>query len=1104
MNGVRRVALIATGIAVCLSLPGAAQAQAQALEAAPQARLDMVWVLLSAALVFFMQTGFLLLEAGMVRSKNSINVAQKNFLDFMASGLVFAAVGFMIAFGQSAASLPVGWDHRLFLLSDLDPWLCAFFVFQVMFCGTAATIVSGAVAERMKLSSYVICAVALAGLIYPVFTHWAWGAALGANAGAFLANLGYIDFAGSTVVHATGGWFALAACIILGPRLGRFGPDGEVRRMTGHNPVLATSGALVLFVGWIGFNGGSTLAANGEIAHIILNTILAGCAGGFAGYICGWAADGVVLPDKAVNGCIAGLVAITAGCAVLNPPTSVAIGAIGALVAIAGNAWLERMRVDDAVGAIGVHGFAGVAGTIGLALLAPAEHLAAGGRAAQIGVQSLGVALNFVWSFGVGLAFFALLNLLQRIRVSADAEMQGLNEAEHATRLGIGHVEEAFGSLVDGSPDLETRLVVEPGDEAENLTRIFNALMDNLQADEKIRQQSADAERSEAEAQRMSALANTTFEALCLSVDGVIMDANQSFADLVALPITALRDRNVWDFIAHDRSEDREHIEALEATGHCEITVVNAEGVRIPVEVRSREIIYRGRQTRLFAMSDLRERKKAEERIRYMAQHDTLSGLPNRALFNERLDSLTERTPSEGLMSALMLIDLDRFKDINDLYGHQAGDEVIKVAAERLRMVIRSSDMAARLGGDEFAILQVGIDFANQAADLAHRLVQDLSGPITLPNGSVLRPGASIGVAICPRDGADSPTLISRADTALYHAKHSGRNTFSVFETGMDAENRRRQMLEADLAGALSRDEFDLYFQPRLRLSDGEIVSYEALLRWRHPVRGVIGPGEFISVAEQSGRIVPIGDWVMRAACRHSVEQLGSIRVSVNVSPLQFRERNFLDRVAAALKDSGLPPSRLEIEITEGTLIADDKRAIELLIALKEIGVEIALDDFGTGYSSLSYLSRFPFDTLKVDRSFVSGITDNANSRAIVETVVRLGNALDMNVVAEGVEETSELQLLAALGCDEAQGYLIGRPQPLSAVARHAPLAVSAALGREPQQHDDDPQGRAVLALQRRVEALLADMPLRTAEPSTPTTQESVRLRTGSAIRGLD
>ncbi|MGE3143764.1 MAG: ammonium transporter, partial [Hyphomonadaceae bacterium] len=368
MIDVRRATMLAAGSAALFGMSAAASAE-PAGAAAPQQQLDMVWVLLAAALVFFMQTGFLLLEAGMVRSKNSINVAQKNFLDFMASGLVFAAVGFMVAFGASAAFGPIGWDKRFFLLADLDPWLSAFFVFQVMFCGTAATIVSGAVAERMKLSSYVICAVVLAALIYPVFTHWAWGAALGANAGAFLANMGYIDFAGSTVVHATGGWFALAACIILGARQGRFGPDGKVRRMSGHNPVLAAAGALILFVGWIGFNGGSTLAANGDIAHIILNTILAGCAGGVAGYVCGWAADGIVLPDKAVNGCIAGLVAVTAGCAVLNPMGSVAVGVLGAAAAIAGNALLERLRIDDAVGAVGVHGFAGAVGTLGLALL---------------------------------------------------------------------------------------------------------------------------------------------------------------------------------------------------------------------------------------------------------------------------------------------------------------------------------------------------------------------------------------------------------------------------------------------------------------------------------------------------------------------------------------------------------------------------------------------------------------------------------------------------------------------------------------------------------------------------------------------------------------
>ncbi len=1041
--------------------------------------IDFVWVIVAAALVFVMQIGFLLLEAGMVRSKNSINVAQKNFLDFMFAVLVFAAFGFMLAFGVSALGAPIGFDSGLLMLEEMTPWLWVFFVFQVMFCGTAATIVSGAVAERMKLWAYVICTVVMSGLIYPVFTHWAWGSALQPNDGAFLANMGYIDFAGSTVVHATGGWLALAACLVLGARIGRFDENGKPRRMTGHNPVLAAAGALLLFFGWIGFNGGSTLAANADIAHIIANTVLAGAAGGVAGYFLGWFTDGFVLPDKALNGSIGGLVAVTAGCAVLDAKGAMLLGAMGGVAALWANTFLEeRLKIDDSVGAIGVHGVAGALGTIGLALLAPAANLPTDNRWEQLGIQSVGVGLNFVWAFGVGLIFFKLLDKVACIRVAPEHESMGLNVAEHGAKLGIGHVEDAFHSLAKGDADLSMRLKVDPGDEAERLTHVFNAMMDNLQRGEIAREDAAEVARTAAEAERLSALADTTFESLCICVGAEIVDANAAFVELMGVPLEELKGRAMTEFVAE---ADHARLEAATATP-SEIVVIAANGAQIPVEIRARDIVYRGAPTRVLAMFDLRDRKEAEAQIHFLAQHDPLTNLPNRALFNQLLEDMTARASHDGTMAALLLIDLDRFKDINDLHGHQAGDEVIKVTAERLRSAVRRGDMVARLGGDEFGVLQPMLAFANQAADLAHRIVHELQKPIQLSNGAHVRAGASIGVTVCPRDGADGATLVTRADTALYHVKNLGRNSFAVFEEGMDKEIRRRQLLEADLALALERDEFELFFQPRMRVNDGEIAAYEALIRWRHPQKGLISPGEFISVAEHSGRIVAIGEWVMQTACKIAVEQLNGARISVNVSPLQFRERQFVEKVEAALSESGLEPARLEIEITESVLIDDDKRAVALLKDLKRLGVEIALDDFGTGYSSLGYLSRFPFDTIKIDRSFVSGVHENADARAIVETIIRLGRALEMEIVAEGVEESEELLLLAASGCDQIQGYLIGRPQPVSELLRAAPEQVLLTLGREAV--DLAPQERAVRALQSRVEALLRDMPVTPAPPA--------------------
>lgn len=1031
-----------------LAWPSLAVAQDFSAELAGiKQQADITWMLIAAALVMMMQIGFLLLEAGMVRSKNSINVAQKNLLDFMFSVLVFAAVGFMLAFGTTHHTLPMGADYKLFLLQKLDPWTSAFFVFQVMFCGTAATIVSGAVAERIKLPAYVLGTIFMAGLIYPIMVHWAWGTALGPSEGAFLANRGFVDFAGSTVVHATGAWVSLAACMILGPRLGRFTANGTPVRIAGHSPVLAAAGSMLLFFGWIGFNGGSTVAATPEIAHIILNTIMAGTAGAAAGYLLGWWQDKTILPEKTVAGMLGGLVAVTAGCMVLDAVGATLIGIIGGAAAIWGNWLIERkFKLDDAVGAIGVHGFSGVAGTLLLAILAPAENLPLGGAWVQIQVQALGVVTNFAWSFTLGFAFFWVLDRLFRARVTPSAEERGLNESEHATRLGIGHVEDALSSLATGRANLDTRLRVEPGDESELLSRTFNALMDSLQKEEAVRSEANDLRRTDEEAERLAALANATFEALCISVDGRIIDGNEALERLVGLSISTLKGRNLIDLIA---PQDRPAM-ALNTAEHSpeplEIRLIGGDGVHIPAEVRGRDIIYLGTRTRVSAIVDMRDRKKAEAQIRFMAQHDPLTNLPNRALFNEKLDDMVHHTIATEVPSAVILIDLDHFKDINDMYGHPAGDEVIKITAERLQKIIRKDDMAARLGGDEFAVLQGNVEFANQAEDMAHRIVNELVRPITLAQGVTIRVGASIGVAICPRDGLQSATLVSRADTALYHAKDNGRNQYALFEPGMDAELRHRQKLDADLIPALERGEFELYFQPRLDLKTARIPSYEALIRWFHPEVGLIGPADFIPVAERSGKIIPIGTWVLQESCRLAVAHLGQCTVSVNVSPMQFRDKQFIEIVESALRQSGLSPERLEIEITESVVIDDDKRARSLLESLKKLGIRIALDDFGTGYSSLSYLSRYPFDTIKIDRSFLENARTDTDALAIVDTIIRLGQALNMKIVAEGVEHLDELGLLAARGCDEIQGFILGRPVPIDELLSVVPSEILGAI----------------------------------------------------------
>jgi len=448
-----------------------------------QANLNFVWVMAAAALVMFMQVGFLLLEAGLVRSKNSINVAQKNLVDFVLAVFVFGLFGFMVMFGASQSGL-IGWNLDMLGFNHTNDWDYAFFVFQLVFCGTSATIVSGSVAERMRFSAYLWATFFISGLIYPVFGHWAWGNLLDSGNYAFLGSQGFIDFAGSTVVHSVGGWVALAAVIVMGPRIGRFDAQGNPIPIQGHSPVLSTTGAMILWVGWIGFNGGSTLAGTPQFAHIVFNTIVAGAIGGAVGMFAGRVLDGNWRVDRVINGVLGGLVGITAGCDAVSAGGAITIGATSGIVVIAAAELLERVfKLDDAVGAVPVHGFCGAWGTLLTAFLATPDKLPAGDAWSQFLVQAEGVSIAFAWAFGLSLMFFKLMNagMSGGIRVSREHEMQGLNEAEHGAVLGTGTLLANMLALSRGGADLKMRLDEGSGDEAAELAFAYNRLIDNIE-----------------------------------------------------------------------------------------------------------------------------------------------------------------------------------------------------------------------------------------------------------------------------------------------------------------------------------------------------------------------------------------------------------------------------------------------------------------------------------------------------------------------------------------------------------------------------------------------------------------------------------------------
>jgi diguanylate cyclase (GGDEF)-like protein len=426
---------------------------------------------------------------------------------------------------------------------------------------------------------------------------------------------------------------------------------------------------------------------------------------------------------------------------------------------------------------------------------------------------------------------------------------------------------------------------------------------------------------------------------------------------------------------------------------------------------------------------DVTERRSAERQIAHLAHYDALTGLPNRMLFRERLERELERI-KRGEQLAMLYIDIDEFKSVNDSLGHPVGDELLKAVACRLRSCVRETDFVARLGGDEFAIVQTGIGQPSDVMELVKRIYDTIREPYECL-GHHVTTDASIGIALAPHDGSDLDQLLKSADLAMYGAKADGRRTYRFFEAEMDARVKARRTLELDMRQAIVDGAFEIHYQPVVNLRRNEIVGCEALLRWRHPVRGMISPADFIPIAEETGLICEIGDWVLATACAEAMNWPPNIRLAVNVSPVQFRSHAFSLKVANTLATTGLAASRLELEITEAVLIRDDDAALTLLQHLRNIGVRIALDDFGTGYSSLSYLRRFPFDKIKIDRCFVDGIEEADGSSAIVQAVINIANAQNMTTTAEGIETEPQREMLRDLGCTEMQGFLFSRPLPV-------------------------------------------------------------------------
>ena len=536
-----------------------------------------------------------------------------------------------------------------------------------------------------------------------------------------------------------------------------------------------------------------------------------------------------------------------------------------------------------------------------------------------------------------------------------------------------------------------------------------------------------EAQRLRESERRFRLLADATFEGIVIHEGGKILNTNAAFCDLMGLNPKQIIGTEFEAYIPREfRSRLNRVLENVNFEPE-ELALILANGNRLPIEIFQRQIDFEGRSTGVIAIRDISERKLAAERISYLAHHDTLTGLPNRVLLNDLLVPKLRDLDSENHKIGILHLDLDRFRLTNEIHGSAVGDRVLRTITERLHETLQGHDYLARIGNDEYAVILNHIDRPDRAAQMAERLLAVIARPIDV-SGLDIEISVCIGIAVAPDDGNTAEQILRNASLALQRAKEAGKGVIRFFESSMDDRLRARRTLERDLKQAIEHRQIEVHYQPLYSSSKNSLAGFEALARWYHPQHGLIPPTEFIPVAEESGLIIPLGQAVLWAACAEAATWAAPLRVAVNLSPAQFRHPGLVDGIYAVLEGTGLEPERLELEVTESVLIAETGHALVTMQRLKKMGIRLALDDFGTGYSSLSYLHRFPFDKIKIDRSFVAALEQDSEAMAIVRAVVAMGHSLRMTVTAEGLETHEQLGYLRELSCDHLQGFLLGKP----------------------------------------------------------------------------
>lgn len=994
--------------------------------------MDIAWILCAAMLVFVMQAGFLCLETGLVRSKNSINVAAKNITDFTVSSVVFWTFGFAVMFGDSFSGW-IGTTNFLFGEGS-SPKLIAIFLFQMMFCGTAATLVSGAIAERMSYFGYLTVTVTISALIYPIVGHWAWAGIISGNPTGWLELLGFVDFAGSTVVHSVGGWVALAAVLVIGPRIGKYDISG--RQIPGSNIPMAALGGMLIWFGWFGFNGGSGLEWNDQVPSILLNTCLAAFWGGIVATALKYKSEGYIDVPGIINGVLAGLVAITASCNAVGVEAAATIGAVAGSLIFFGDNLLERLRIDDTVGVIPVHLFAGIWGTIAVAIFAETGT----SFLMQLQSQLVGIGAAGLYSFFVAYFVFRVVHHFYSMRVNEKAELIGLNVSEHRVSTEVFDLLSAMNDQHQLG-DFSQRVPVEPFTETGQIALQYNRVIDKV--NQEIHQRDEAFAAFKKSEYRNGAILEAAMDCI-ITIDnkGKILDFNPAAEQCFSVGKKALINCVFFDmFMEADAAELAKKSlemgftlnEGLIVKRQNITELVRFDGEKFPSEIvitRTTDGHSSGEEYTLH-IRDITQQQKLQKRLKLLAYNDPLTGLYNRTYFMMNLEErirLHSKTPGAVV---LMFLDLDQFKKVNDTLGHKVGDELLCDTAKRLTRLTRDVDVVGRWGGDEFLVVMSGNITIETAVKKANEILVAMRQPFTL-GGNKLTVLTSIGISISENGETDADRLVQHADLAMYKAKQSGRNVYRIFNSEMEQAAQQQFRYEIALPEAMAKNQLLLHFQPKVRCDTDQVVGFEALLRWQHPDYGLISPGEFIPIIEGSNYIVEIGEWVIENVVHQLVEWRRNgyrlLPIAVNISGHHMHDPSLVVFVNDILKKNDIAGELIEIEITEGALTGNTDESIAAMAELKTTGIKLSIDDFGTGYSSLSYLKKFPVDVLKIDRAFIIECASNNEDGAICKAIISLARNLGLTIVAEGVETKEQLAFLKRYDCDIYQGYYFSRP----------------------------------------------------------------------------